>query len=260
MKTKAGLAVILSLMLALPALVLAGDYDAEVRAVHASPDAGPVDVLANDTIVLYSGVPFKGIGEYLTVDPELYNIKVVPAGGMPSDAVIDENVNLYYETTTTIVAINEVASIEPLVLTDNNSMVPQGKVRARFVHASPDTFPVDIKIVGGPIVFSNVAFGEASEYMMFPAGTVDLEIREAGDDAPALILYDITFEERSVYTIFAFDFLANLDVVLNQDATFDDDDEDSDDESADDDWEDDDSSDDDDSGWGSFWERWRNRG
>ena len=258
MRKTSFLAILVALALAVPSIALAGSTAAKVRAVHASPDAPNVDILVNDSITLYSDVPFRGIGDYMTVPAELYNVKIVPTRGAPEDAVIDANVNLFYGSSTTIVALDEVANITPLVLSDDNSRVQWGKVRARFVHASPDAPAVDIKVVGGPIIFADVPFGAASDYMTFPAGTYDLEVRVAGTETVALTLPGIEFKGRSVYTIFAVDFLENLDVLLSRDAKFGYyDDESEDDDSSADDESDDNSSDDsdDDSSEHSFWNR-----
>jgi len=54
---------------------------AHVRFVHASPDAPAVDIaVANGGPVLFSNVPFKGVGDYLPVDAGTYDLEVRVAG------------------------------------------------------------------------------------------------------------------------------------------------------------------------------------
>lgn len=54
---------------------------AHVRFVHASPDAPAVDIaVAGGGPVLFAGVPFKGVGDYLPVDAGTYNLEVHVAG------------------------------------------------------------------------------------------------------------------------------------------------------------------------------------
>ena len=54
---------------------------AHVRFVHASPDAPAVDIaVANGGPVLFSNVPFKGVGDYLPVDAGTYDLEVRLAG------------------------------------------------------------------------------------------------------------------------------------------------------------------------------------
>jgi hypothetical protein len=50
-----------------------------LRVIHAAPDAGPVDILVNDKIVL-SSVPFGTVSSYLTVAAGTYSVKVNLAG------------------------------------------------------------------------------------------------------------------------------------------------------------------------------------
>jgi LPXTG-motif cell wall-anchored protein len=54
---------------------------AHVRFVHASPDAPAVDIaVADGGPVLFSNVPFKGVGDYLPVDAGTYDLEVRVAG------------------------------------------------------------------------------------------------------------------------------------------------------------------------------------
>jgi hypothetical protein len=53
---------------------------AHVRFVHASPDAPAVDIAVTGGPVLFSNVPFKGVGDYLPVDAGTYNLEARVAG------------------------------------------------------------------------------------------------------------------------------------------------------------------------------------
>jgi hypothetical protein len=53
---------------------------AHVRFVHASPDAPAVDIAVKGGPVLFSNVPFKGVGDYLPVDAGTYDLEVRLAG------------------------------------------------------------------------------------------------------------------------------------------------------------------------------------
>jgi hypothetical protein len=52
---------------------------ARLRVIHAAPDAGPVDILVNNQVVL-SNVPFAAISNYLAVPAGTYDVKVNAAG------------------------------------------------------------------------------------------------------------------------------------------------------------------------------------
>jgi LPXTG-motif cell wall-anchored protein len=103
-----------------------------------------------------------------------------------------------------VVAVGQLANIEPLVLIDNNSAPAAGKAHVRFVHASPDAPAVDIAVAnGGPVLFSNIPFKGVGDYLPVDAGTYDLEARIAGTETVALSVPGVTLADGAVYTIFA---------------------------------------------------------
>ena len=117
--------------------------------------------------------------------------------GISSDLTLDAG------TDYTVVAVGQLASIEPLVLVDNNSAPAAGKAHVRFVHASPDAPAVDIAVTGGPVLFANVPFKGVGDYLPVDAGTYDLEARVAGTETVALSVPGVSLAEGGVYTIFA---------------------------------------------------------
>jgi hypothetical protein len=161
-----------------------------------------VDVWVNDAIVAFSNAPFKGITAYAALDADTYNVKVVPTGAT-EPVVIEADLTLEGGTDYTVVAVGQLANIEPLVLVDNNSAPAAGKAHVRFVHASPDAPAVDIAVQGGPVLFSNVSFKGVGDYLPVDASTYDLEVRLAGTDTVALSVPGVALADQTVYTIFA---------------------------------------------------------
>jgi len=202
MKRIALLTSVLVLILATATTALAADGKARVRVVHASPDAPAVDVWVNDSIIAFSNAPFKGITDYAELDPATYNVKVVPAGAT-EPVVIEADLSLEADTDYTVVAVGELANIEPIVLVDNNTLPAAGKAHVRFVHASPDAPNVDIAVKGGPVLFENVPFKQAFPYLPVDAGTYDLEVRVHDTGAVVLEVPGLALADRTVYTVFA---------------------------------------------------------
>jgi LPXTG-motif cell wall-anchored protein len=191
---------VLSLVLATSAL--ADAHEARVRVVHASPDAPAVDVWVNGAVA-FSNAPFQGITDYAKLEPGSYNVQVTPTGAT-EPIVIDANLDLATQTDYTVVAVGQLANIEPLVLIDNNGAPAAGKAHVRFVHASPDAPAVDIAVAnGGPVLFSNIPFKGVGDYLPVDAGSYDLEARIAGSDTVALSVPGVMLNEGTVYTIFA---------------------------------------------------------
>jgi LPXTG-motif cell wall-anchored protein len=196
------LSAVLVLSLAMATSALAQSDMARVRVVHASPDAPAVDVWVNGSVA-FSNAPFQGITDYAELAPDSYQVQVTPTGAT-EPIVIDATLDLAAGTDYTVVAVGQLANIEPLVLVDNNSAPAAGKAHVRFVHASPDAPAVDIAVAnGGPVLFSNVPFKGVGDYLPVDAGTYDLEARLAGTDTVALSVPGVSLADGTVYTIFA---------------------------------------------------------
>lgn len=178
----------------------AARFNACVRVVHASPDAPPVDVLV-DGAPVFTDVTFGHVTDYECVPFGRYRVQVVPAG-LLEPIVIDANLFLRPFRYYTVVAVDRLAEINPLVLRDRNRWMPLYRARVRFVHASPDAPAVDIAVADGPVLFSNIAFKE-SRYIHVRAGIYDLEVRLAGTDTVVLEIPDVELAGGVVYTAFA---------------------------------------------------------
>jgi hypothetical protein len=185
---------------ALPAAAQTGQ--AMVRVVHASPDAPAVDIYV-DGARAFANAAFKAATNYANLTPGRHEVKVFPtsANGQGTPA-ISANPDLPAGAYT-IVAVNKLANIEPLVLTDNLARPAAGKAHVRFVHASPDAPAVDIAVKGGPVLFPNVAFKGFSQFTPVDAATYDLEVRLAGTNTVALAVPGVALKDGDIVTVFA---------------------------------------------------------
>jgi hypothetical protein len=176
-----------------------------VRIAHLSPDAPAVDVYVNGSRAV-SVAAFKDVTGYLPVTAGSVNIRVTPAGAT-SPAVIDATVSFNAGGNYTVAATGLLAGIQPIVLQDDRGTTSQAKVR--FVHASPDAPAVDIAVTGGPVLFANVPFRQATPYPQVAPATYDLEARPAGSSAVALQVPGVALSSGTNYTIFAVGLLSN---------------------------------------------------
>ncbi len=183
-----------------------------LRAVHASPDAPNVDILVDNTVVL-ADVAFKEFLDYTAVQPGERNIKVNVTG--TSTSVIDVTPTLSVGTDYTVIAVNFVASIEPLLLTDDNTSPTLGNARVRVVHASPDAPNVDV-LVDDVVVLTNVAFKQFSDYLEVPAGARNFKVNATGTSTTVIDVTP-TLTDGSVYTVVAVNDLANIEPLLLSD-------------------------------------------
>ncbi len=209
-----------------------------VRVVHASPDAPAVDVLVNDTIRAVTGAAYEAVTDYLPLEPDTYNFKVVPEMGVPADAVIDVDVALSQGGESTVIAVGTLTDadfpIEALLLTDDNRPVAT-EAKLRLVHGSVSAGPVDIYVAeggtlgmvidpAGDFVFtaSGVPFKADTGYLPVPAGSYDVVITAAGSTSAAIGPLTLPLDAGGVYTAIARDEVGiglPLDVILMDDFT-----------------------------------------
>lgn len=192
---------------------------ADVRVVHASPDAPNVDVLVNNSLA-FANLAFTNATPYASLAAGSYNFKVVPAG-LPGPVVINADAMLMDNVDYTITAINTLSAIEPLILIDDNTLITD-KARVRFVHSSPDAPAVDIALKGGPVLFGNISFKGVGDYLSVGGGTYDFEVRLAGTSTVVLDVPGIALSNSAVYTVWAMGQVspggAPLQAVLTTDA------------------------------------------
>lgn len=193
---------------------------ARARVVHASPDAPAVDVCA-DGLRVFQNVEFGQATAYAQILSGTYAVRVTAAGaGCAAAGVIDAQLTLQGLTDTTVVAIDFLENIEPLVLTDDNSAPAAGNAKVRFVHVSPNAPTVDITLPDGSTLFDDVSFGESGGYIEVAAGSYDLEVRDETGTAVVLTVDNVCLENGFVYTVFAIGLLDGspaLDVLLTVD-------------------------------------------
>jgi len=114
---------------------------AHVRFVHASPDAPAVDIaVAGGGPILFGGVPFKGVGDYLPVAAGTYDLEVL-VSGTDTVALSVPGVKLDAGAVYTIFAMG-LAGGEPTL-----TAVPS--VDAQYPQILPATGGLDLALVSG---------------------------------------------------------------------------------------------------------------
>jgi hypothetical protein len=189
--------------------VTAPSTTAQLRVVHASPDAPNVDVLVDNAAAL-TNVAYKGASNYLPVPSGSRNLKVRATG--TTTVVIDQTATLNQSTAYTVLATGRVASIAPLLLTDDQASPAAGNIRLRLVHASPTAGNVDIYVTATTAdittatpTLANVAFRAASNYLEAPAGTYRVRITPAGTKTVAIDVNNVALTAGQVRTAVAVD-------------------------------------------------------
>ncbi len=172
-----------------------------VRVAHMAPGAPAVDVALDGQVVLRA-LAFGQVSGYAAVPAGTRQARVTPAGAR-EPVVIDAPLTIESGRAYTVVAVGELPSITPIVLTDDLTPPPNGQTKVRFVHSAPDAPAVDVAVAGGSTLFSNIAFRNASMTATVPAGTYTLEVRPAGQQTVALSVPNVTLTAGDIVTVFA---------------------------------------------------------
>jgi hypothetical protein len=192
-------------------IVRSAGTPAALRVVHASPNAPAVDVVANNNFAapLVRNLAFPQATAFLDVPPATYNVKVAAAN--TTTAVINADLVLQAAVKYTVLAVNRLASIEPLVLSDDaRRIITASKVR--IIHASPTAANVDIYVTapGASIAslaptLANVAFKANTGFLQLAPGSYSVTVTPVGSKTAAIGPANITVNAGGVYTVVARD-------------------------------------------------------
>lgn len=160
---------------------------AEVRVIHASPDAPLVDVFTGTTAIdelqdvdyqVGSGLLELTVGDYgLAVQAE------TPAGNAE---VLTLNATLEADTQYNILAIGDVANLETLVVSNPATAIGSGNIRVQVVHGAPDAPTVDVYITAPDTDITTetpvdtLSFREFTGQVEVAAGDYQVRITAAG--------------------------------------------------------------------------------
>ncbi len=167
-----------------------------LRALHASPDAPPVNIRVNGVQALAnvdygSGSGFLNVAEAVRVQVEA----IIPGGHA---VVIDRNLRLDFSMDYTVIAAGEVAAPIGTVVVSNPTgrAIASGSFRAQVVHAAPNAPSVDVYVTapGADLATSSavndtaLAFGQFTSRIEAPAGDYRVRVTAAGN--PGAVVYD----------------------------------------------------------------------
>jgi len=200
---------------------------AEVRVVHAVPDAPAVDVFVNDPTA--AGAPAIAALDYAQIapGPDVYadlpggttNVLVTAAGNTgviaipATDLELSAGQQYTVYATGTLAATGASGGIEPYITVDDDRPVAT-EAKVRILHLSPSAGPVDIYVLppADPVdlanatpAFTDVTFREETGYVALPGGSYTVAVAAAGTTNVAIGPVTIDVIAGGVYTAAARD-------------------------------------------------------
>ncbi|MGE7906769.1 DUF4397 domain-containing protein [Peribacillus sp. NPDC094092] len=174
---------------------------AHVRFLHAAPTAPSLDVYVNSMLILKS-FSYKENNGYLPLPPGKCQLEIYRSGQstlpLLSGKLVFES-GCAYTIALAPIQANETLKMLPF---EDDPFVPPNEAKVRFVQLSVDLLPVDIAVKDGDVVFDQLHFRKASEYLNIHPMIVDFEVRIAGTKEIALPLPNKAFQDNTPSTIY----------------------------------------------------------
>lgn len=184
-------------------LVIDRAFDAQVRLVHASPNAPGVDVLVDGRPAV-SNLTFPSATPYVAF-PALGACVVVAPTGTTTPVLAPVSLGVESGSKTTVMAVGLVDGTPPLglaVFSDLTEPPAADRAKIRLIHASPDAPGVDV-LAGDQVLVSNLTFPTASPFIEVPAGTLAVRVNQTGTQTTVLGPIDLTVSSGDILTIVA---------------------------------------------------------
>jgi hypothetical protein len=166
----------------------------KVQVLHGSPDAPTVNILVDGSEVL-SDVDYKSGSQQLTLDEGTYSVQVdgiLPSGNATVIGPVD--LDLAGDTIYTIAALNDVAAIEPVVISQPDTAVSAGAARLFVLHGAAAAPQVDVFVtapnadLAASAPVGTFSFKETIGPAEVPAGDYQIRVTAAGD--PLAVVFD----------------------------------------------------------------------
>ncbi|WP_129710450.1 DUF4397 domain-containing protein [Priestia megaterium] len=189
--------------------------NAEVRIVHASPDAPAVDIFVDDK-ALVEGAKFKDVSNSLPLSAGSHKVEVYEAKTKGTkDSIIEATLVVDGGKSYTVAAVNKAENLELQAFT-NNKQEMDGKASLRVAHLSPDAPAVNVGPKGAAPLFKELSFKNISGYQVVNPGSYDLSVSTA-DGKEILSLPGTNLQSGKNYTVLAVNTADKLETIVLQD-------------------------------------------
>jgi hypothetical protein len=174
-----------------------------LRMMHLSPDTPAVDAYIDSVSdpgagVVLSAVSYGDVSPYQRVPAGTYTVSARAAGADPaSPPVLATTVTVAPGAATTIAGVGPFADLGFAVLTDDLTLPPPGRSRARVINAAATDSPLDLALGGSPLA-TDLPFAGTTDYVDVPAGAGTLTVT-GSSGTPAQLPVELA--AGSVYTV-----------------------------------------------------------
>lgn len=152
-----------------------------VRFGHFAPGAAEVDVYVDGSLFA-SDIAFRTVSDYIPIASGAHTFDVRTAGKPDTAPLLSIEAGVPVNSSLTVGAVSTRDGLAPQVYTDRLVQPSPDASLVRFIHAAPDVQAVDVAVVDGPSLATDVPYPDATNYQDVAPGTYDVEVLEAGTD------------------------------------------------------------------------------
>lgn len=187
-----------------------------VRVFNASPDAPAVDIYINGGLI-FKNIKFKDFTEYVQLSMGQYKMEVYPVGQMDKP-VLAQNIQVPQKQVITIAATGNFEDLQLIPYIEGNADgLAMNQSRVRLIHLSPDAPEVDV-LINGQIVFNNIGFMDATDYIKVVSGTYNIVVNLAGTN-DTILTFSPQLNSQKVYTVYVVGNPPNLSEIQSLDGS-----------------------------------------
>jgi hypothetical protein len=175
------------------------DSTAFIRIVHASPDAGTVDVFVDGKKTL-SDFQFGTVTPYTPIPAGNHNIQIALIGQGPNAAILTQTISVSAGVPYTVAALGMKSTGYSLQVFTDNDQVPWNQARLRVYHLSPGMSSANVTSKGNTLI-SGLSYKQASSYLTEPGGSYTFNISTSQTNGGEAV--STTLKSGMVTSIFA---------------------------------------------------------
>jgi hypothetical protein len=173
-------------------VALTPDELASVRLVHAAPDAGTLDVYA-EQLAIATRLDYAQAAEAGQIAAGDYTLRVFPAGTTPDDgSLLEAPLTLEGEASYTLIISPSGDGLRLVTHKDDISLLANGRSRMLFIHAAAGIPDVSVGFAGSAPLLADLNFEQASPAITLASERQTLEVRSSG-----ALLIDDTLQLRA---------------------------------------------------------------
>lgn len=176
------------------------NLQSKIRFLHGIPTAPAVDVYL-DGEVAFKNLKFSDITCYENISPGKYKVKVYAAGTYDKP-LINKEIDILPNKTSTISIVTLTDSIDIFVLNDTAIKKESTSCALRFIHLSPNTPLLSLLLPNDIVLFSNVEYLESTGYYTLSPAIYDFKVSFSGSSGLYKYINNKTMNSGKAYTIY----------------------------------------------------------